>query len=149
MATNWTDVDPQSFLAQVKNHKRRRDAETLLGLMERVTGQRPRMFGPSIVGFGEYHYRYDSGHSGFGPAASFAPRSTAIVVYLPDGLAAHQADLADLGPHQEGTGCLYLKDLAQVNLNALERIIASSYQDLTAGTFGSRAADGSRAAEQR
>jgi hypothetical protein len=106
-----------------------------------VTGEEPVMYG-SIVGFGTYHYRYDSGREGDGPAASFAPRKTATVIYLPDGVAAHAEALSGLGSHDTGVGCLYLKDLEQVDLEVLEGIITRSWETLTADTFGNRAKDG-------
>ena len=140
MATTWTDADPLAHLEAVQPEPRRHDARILLALMERVTGAAPRMFGPSIVGFGEYSYTYASGHSGHAPAAGFAPRKSATVVYLPDGLAAHEEDLATLGPHRGGTGCLYLTNLERVDLPVLERIIARSFATVTAAEFGRRAA---------
>lgn len=141
-STTWTAVDPEDFLAAVQPERRRRDARTLLALMERVTGEQPRMFGASIVGFGEYSYTYDSGHSGHAPAAGFAPRKTASVLYFADGLDSYAADLAALGPHRTGVGCLYLTNLDRVDLDVLERMVARSYATVTAAGFGRRAADG-------
>ncbi|MFC7406542.1 DUF1801 domain-containing protein [Georgenia alba] len=142
--SRWEDTDPARFVAAVENPVRRRDAGTLLDLLGRVTGQEARMWAGSVVGFGEYHYRYASGHEGDAPAAGFAPRKAATVVYLSDGVGAHEADLERLGPHRRGVGCLYLKDLAQIDLTVLESIVRRSYESLTAGTFGTRAreADG-------
>jgi hypothetical protein len=141
MATTWTDEDPAAFLDAVTPAVRRRDAQTLRDLMGRVTGEAPRMFGPSMVGFGEYRYEYASGHSGHAPAASFAPRKAATTVYLPDGIGAHEDLLAKLGPHTTGVGCLYLKDLEAVDLAVLEEIVRRSWATVTAGTFGQRAAE--------
>jgi hypothetical protein len=129
------------FLDKVGSPTRRRDAETLLELMSRVTGEPARMWGPSIVGFGQYHYRYESGREGDGPAASFSPRRAATTIYLPDGAGAYADLLRRLGPHTAAVGCLYLKDLAQVDLGVLEEIIAESYQTLSSGTYGNRARD--------
>ncbi|MCK9793389.1 DUF1801 domain-containing protein [Isoptericola sp. 4D.3] len=137
--TTWTDADPHAVVAAVARPARRRDAETLLALMGRATGRPARMFGPSIVGFGEYRYAYASGRSGHAPAAGFSPRASASVVYLTDGVEAHAAALTRLGPHSTGVGCLYLKDLEQVDLRVLEEIVAASYATLTAGTYGLRA----------
>lgn len=141
MVTTWTDADPLAYLDTVQPERRRRDAQTLLALMTRVTGQEPRMFGPSIVGFGEYSYSYASGHSGHAPAAGFAPRKSASVLYLPDGLGAHEDDLAALGPHRGGAGCLYLANLDRVDLAVLERMVARSYATVTSAEFGRRAAE--------
>jgi Domain of unknown function (DU1801) len=129
------------FLGKVASPTRRRDAETLLELMSRVTGEPARMWGPSIVGFGHYHYRYDSGREGDGPAASFSPRKAATTIYLPDGAAAYADLLHRLGPHAAAVGCLYVKDLAQIDLGVLEQIVGESYRTLTAGTYPNRASD--------
>lgn len=139
MPTTWTDVDPGAYLDAVTPAVRRRDADTLRDLMERVTGEPPRMFGASVVGFGEYHYEYASGHSGDAPAMAFAPRKAATTIYLPDGVGAHEERLAALGPHTTGVGCLYLKDLERVDLGVLEQILRTSWATVTSGTFGQRA----------
>ncbi|QQR46773.1 DUF1801 domain-containing protein [Myxococcus xanthus] len=142
MTTTWTDADPSAFLANVTPAGRRRDAQVLLDLMREVTGLEPKMFGPSIVGFGEYAYQYASGHRGTAPAAGFSPRKAATVVYLADGLRAHASALAKLGPHTAGTGCLYIKDLTKVDLDVLTGIVRASLKTLTAGTYGKRAHEG-------
>jgi hypothetical protein len=123
--------------------KRQRDARTILALMQRVTGSEPVLWG-STVGFGSYHYRYESGREGDAAAVSFAPRKAALVIYLLDGVGAHEKRLATLGPHTTGVGCLYLKDLEDVDLRVLEDIVASSWRTLTAGTYTKRAREGGR-----
>jgi hypothetical protein len=133
--------DVRAFLDRVTPATRRRDAEVLLDLMGDITGEPPELHG-TMVGFGTYHYRYDSGREGDAAAASFAPRKAAMTVYLMDGVAAHSSDLDRLGPHTSGVGCLYLKDLESVDLGVLERIVRRSYATLTSGTFGSRAREG-------
>lgn len=135
--------DVQEHLAGVTPAKRRRDAQTLLALMQRATGTQPRMWG-SIVGFGQYHYRYQSGREGDAPAAGFAARKAATTVYVSDGVAAHADALERLGPHTTGVGCLYIKDLEAVDLPVLEAIITRSYTTLTAGTYTQRAREGGR-----
>lgn len=137
-------VDPvvRAFLDGVAHRVRRRDAETLLALMESVTGERGAMWGPSIVGFGSYHYKYASGREGDAPAAGFSPRKAASTVYLADGVGAHPELVERLGPHTSGVGCLYIKDLEQVDLGVLEQLVARSYAAVTAGTFGLRAREG-------
>lgn len=141
MATTWTDGDPLAYLDAVTPAVRRRDALALCELMERVTGEAPRMFGTSIIGFGEYRYEYDSGRSGHAPATGFAPRKAASTVYLADGVGAHEELLARLGPHTTGVGCLYMKDLDTVDLGVLEEIVRRSWATVTSGTFGRRAAE--------
>jgi hypothetical protein len=136
-----TATDVQEYLATVVPEVRRRDATVLVDLLRRVTGEEPRLWGPSIIGAGHYRYRYDSGREGDGPSASFAPRKAATSIYLPDGVGAHAERLARLGPHRSAVGCLYLTDLAKVDLAVLEKIIAASHRTVTAGTFGNRARD--------
>jgi hypothetical protein len=134
-------TEVRDFVAAVEHAVRRRDAETMLELMVRATGEAPVLRG-TIVEFGRYHYEYASGRSGDAAAAGFAPRTARTVVYLMDGLEAHAADLERLGPHEGSVGCLYLKDLEQVDLSVLEKIVADSYRTLTAGTYGLRAREG-------
>jgi hypothetical protein len=114
--------------------RRRHDAETLLELMGRVTGQEPRFSGMA-AGFGTYHYRYASGREGDAAAAAFAARTGALVIYLMDGVGAHAELLARLGPHRTGVGCVYLRNLQEIDLDVLERIVSRSYATLTAGTY--------------
>lgn len=133
------DGDVDAFLATVTHTVRRRDADTLLALMQRVTGEPPVMWGPSIVGFGSYHYRYASGREGDAAAAGFSPRKAASTVYLPDGIGAHEDLLARLGPHTASLVCLYLKDLSTNDPGVLEEIVRRSYAAVTAGTFTQRA----------
>lgn len=124
----------QEALNRIASPTRRRDAATLLAIMERVTGETPHLWG-SIVGFGSYHYKYASGREGDAPGAGFAARSAAMSVYLPDGIGAHSERLARLGGHSVGVGCLYLKNLDRVDLVVLEEIIAASYRAVTAGAY--------------
>lgn len=130
------DGDVRAFVDAVPHPVRRRDAETLLDLMGRVTGEPPVMWGPSIVGFGTYHYHYASGRQGDAAGAGFSPRKAASTVYLPDGVAAHADLLARLGPHTSSVSCLYIKDLEKVDLAVLEEIVRRSYTTVTSGTFG-------------
>ena len=111
--------------------------------MGHVTGTQATMWGGSIIQFGTYHYRYESGREGDAPAAGFAPRKAATTIYLPEGTAAYEELLGRLGEHTTGVGCLYIKNLDRVDLEVLERVIESSYRAVTAGTFGQRARDSS------
>jgi hypothetical protein len=129
-----TDADVPAFLAAVAHPVRRRDGERLLTLMTEVTGQTPHLWGPSIVGFGTYHYHYASGRQGDAPAAAFSPRARATTIYLMDGLEPHADALERLGRHSGGRGCLYLPDLAEVDLDVLTGIVRASYTTLTSGT---------------
>lgn len=136
------DETVRAHVDKVTPATRRRDAETLIGVMARLTGKPAVMWG-TIVGFGEYHYKYATGREGDGPAASFAARKGASTVYLPDGVGAHADLLERLGPHTTGVGCLYLKDLDAVDRDVLESIIARSYETMSAGTYTQRARESS------
>jgi hypothetical protein len=104
---------------------RRADAKALIKLMQSATGEKPKMWGPSIVGFGSYHYKYDSGREGDMPVVGFSPRKPAIVLYGLRG-AASEAALAKLGKHTSGKGCLYVKKLADVDQQALQDLVAKA-----------------------
>ncbi|MFC9561322.1 DUF1801 domain-containing protein [Agromyces sp. NPDC056965] len=136
MATEFTDASVHEFIDRVAHPVRRRDAETLLALFSRITGEQPRMWGPTIVGFGEYHYVYDSGREGDAPAAAFSPRKGATTVYLNPGLTEHPELLERLGPHTTGLTCLYLKDLADIDLDVLSELVLESYESVTEGPTG-------------
>jgi hypothetical protein len=134
----------QTYLDGVTPEKRRRDAEKLLELMSRVTGEPPQLWG-SIIGFGQYHYKYPTGREGDVAAAGFAPRKAATTIYLLDGIGCYGAQLERLGPHTTGVGCLYIKDLEKIDLSVLENIIAESYRTLTDDTYMLRAREGTPA----
>ena len=96
----------------------------------------------TIVGFGRYHYKYESGREGDMPAAGFSARKAATTVYVPEGVGAHTELLEQLGPHTTGVGCIYMKDLTAVDLDILETVVSRSYTAVTAGTFTKRAREG-------
>ncbi|MFW6187698.1 MAG: DUF1801 domain-containing protein [Actinomycetota bacterium] len=139
METTPQPVD--EHLAGVTPGKRRADAERLVPLFSRVTGQPAQMWG-TVVGFGQYHYRYASGHGSHAPAAGFAARRAATTVYLSDGVDAHREQLERLGPHSTGVGCVYLKDLDAIDLDVLADIVDTSYRALTRATWTRRARKG-------
>lgn len=117
------------FLDRVSDARRRADCDTLVALMSKATGEEPRMWGSSIVGFGEVYCPAAGGRFSHAPRLGFSPRKTALSVYLTDGVQHHGADLARLGPHDAGKGCLYLFDLADVDLKVLARILAASVKN--------------------
>ena len=123
-----TDVDPYEFIAEVPNATRRADAERLVEIMREITGEDPVMWGPSIIGFGTYHYVYESGREGDAPAAGFSPRKANLVVYLMNNFTEQHAEkLADLGPHKTSKACLYLTKLDKVDEDVLRFLIQDSY----------------------
>jgi Domain of unknown function (DU1801) len=129
--TTPTAADVEAFLARVPSDTRRDDARALCALLGDVTGEPPVLWGTSIVGFGSYHYRYDSGREGDWPLAGFSPRKAHLVVYLTGGFAdRHHRLLAKLGPHKAGKGCLYIKRLADVDLGVLRDLVERSLRVL-------------------
>ena len=126
--TRPTGVSVDKFIAAVENETRRRDAKTLLAMMKKVTGEKPKMWGPSIIGFGVYHYKYDSGREGDMCAVGFSPRKANMVLYVLGSLGADEPLLKKLGPHKHGKSCLYVGDLSKVDLGVLEKIAAKSYK---------------------
>jgi hypothetical protein len=136
-----TGGDVGEFVAHVTPAVRRRDAETLIALMQRVTDEEPVLWG-TIIGFGTYHYKYDTGREGDAGAAGFAPRASSTVLYLPDGTSAHTEALSRLGKHTSGVSCVYIKNLDDVDLGVLEEIVTTSYRRVTDGDYTKRARDG-------
>jgi hypothetical protein len=117
------------FLDRVSDPARRADCDTLVTLMTKATGEEPRMWGSSIVGFGEVYCPGSGGRVSHAPRLGFSPRKTALSLYLIDGIDRHEAELAALGAHDRGKGCLYLSTLAGVNLKVLGRILAASVKN--------------------
>lgn len=131
MKTVANDADVEAFVAGVADEARREDLRTVLGLMQQVTGEQPVMWGGSIVGFGSRHYRYATGREGDMPVVAAAARTTALTLYLWDGLDDY-ADLLDrLGPHSTGKGCLYLKRVSDVDQEVLTVLLGRCWQDGT------------------
>lgn len=124
--TQESDADVAAFLGHVEPAERRIDAERLAALMARLSGDPPRLWGPSIIGFGRYRYRYDSGREGDAPRIAFAPRKNDLTLYLAGFAEEDDTPFARLGKHKRGKGCLHLRNLATVDLTVLERLIVRS-----------------------
>lgn len=124
--TQPTVADVTAFIAAVPDPVRRADAETLVQMMTRLSDEPAKMWGPSIIGFGEYHYRYDSGRTGSMARIGFSPRKAEQVLYLVDGYENQAENLARLGKHRTGKSCLYVKRLADIDMAVLEAMIAAS-----------------------
>lgn len=122
-----TDADVGAFLASVADDARRADARALCTLMAEETGERPRMWGSGIVGFGRYAMRYADGRTADWLAVGFAPRKANLVLYLADGFDAHAEALARLGPHKTGRACLYLTRLDRVDEAVLRGLVRDAY----------------------
>ncbi len=128
--TEVTEVAIAEFLAQVEPERRRADAQRLDEIFREVSGFEPRMWGPSIVGYGRYHYKYESGREGDFLATGFAPRKANLVIYIMPGYTDFSAILARLGKHKIGKSCLYINKLDDIDLAVLKELIAAGIEDL-------------------
>ncbi len=124
--TKPTQLSVAEFIAGVADPVRRADAKALIKLMQSATGEKPKMWGPSIVGFGSYHYKYESGREGDMPLISFSPRKTAMALYNMGGFSGSEALRAKLGSAEKG--CLYIKKMAEVDQKELETLIVKSVE---------------------
>lgn len=118
-----TTANVDDFIAAVPNEARRTDAKTVCDLMKEVTGHEPTMWGPSIVGFGRYHYEYASGHSGDTCVVGFSPRKSSMSLYLTNDVTDIADLLAKLGTHTTGKSCVYVKSLDGIDLAVLRKIV--------------------------
>ena len=131
--TKPTEVTPESFIEAVDHPGKREDGKVLDALFRKVTGEAPKMWGPTIVGYGQYHYRYDSGHEGDICRVGFSPRKAKHSLYLMCGSPKEEAQfaplLALLGKYSRGKGCLYVNKLADIDLAVLEEMVALSWKN--------------------
>lgn len=125
-----TDVEVAEYLSRIEPERRRADAQRLDQIFREVSGFAPRMWGPSIVGYGRYHYTYASGREGDAPATGFAPRKANLVIYIMPGYTDFSAILARLGKHKIGKSCLYINKLDDIDLSVLKELIAAGIEDL-------------------
>ena len=121
--TKPTGATVSGFIAAIKDETKRADANALVKLMQAASGEKPAMWGPSIIGFGSCHYKYESGREGDMPIVCFSPRKSELVLYSLLGNEDSEALLAKLGKHKTGKGCLYVKKLADVDQKILEKMI--------------------------
>lgn len=130
--TKPTKASVAAYVNAIDDAERRKDCKTLVAMMKRVTGCAPKMWGPTMVGFDSYHYRYDSGREGDSLLVGFSSRGPAIAIYLTAGYEAPatKALLAKLGPHKTGASCLYVKRLADVQLPVLEQLVERSAAEM-------------------
>ncbi|MBP6164772.1 MAG: DUF1801 domain-containing protein [Trichococcus sp.] len=138
--TKPTEVSVEKFIEEIQQPQKKEDAYALLALFAEVTGEEAKMWGPSIIGFGKYHYRYASGHEGDAPLAAFSPRKTALTFYfmLPDGK--REELLAKLGKHKTGKGCVYVNKLSDIDTAVLKEMIREDIAHATQ-LYGGEAAD--------
>jgi hypothetical protein len=127
--TKPTRAGVSVFLDKIKDKALRQDCYAILGMMQEVSECEPTMWGSAIVGFGTYHYVYDSGREGDSILIGFSPRKQNITLYLMGGLANIETELTKLGKHKTGKGCLYIKTLAEVNTAVLKKIFSKSFKE--------------------
>ncbi len=122
--TTQTEVSVDKFLDKVEPERKRDDCRAIARIMEEVTGEPAKMWGPTIIGFGSYHYEYESGHSGDMCRVGFAPRSGNIVLYI---FVDDRAEVKKLGKVKEGKACVYIKKLEDIDLTVFKKLIKKSY----------------------
>lgn len=126
LKTKVNSASVTDFLDKVTDAERRKDCDTVSAMMQKVTGEAPKMWGASLVGFGAYKYTYASGHSGEWLIIGFSPRKSDLTLYIMPGFTDHQELMDKLGKHKTGKSCLYIKKLADVDLKVLEKLMKAS-----------------------
>ena len=128
LKTKPNDASVEDFLNKVTDEKRRRDCFVILDLMKEVTGQEPRMWGDSIVGFGSYHYKYKSGHEADWLLTGFSPRKRDLTIYIMSGFDRYEKLLEKLGKYRTGKSCLYIKKIEDIDQSILKELVRESVE---------------------
>ncbi|MBT3321033.1 MAG: DUF1801 domain-containing protein [Anaerolineae bacterium] len=128
--TRPTDQSVANFLGSVENKTRRENGFALLEMMQEITGEDAVLWGSSIIGFGNYHYKYESGREGDMPLVGFSPRKQSMTLYIMPGFEHYEDLLEELGKHKIGKSCLYVNKLADVDEDVLRRLIKHSYEHM-------------------
>lgn len=123
LKTKQTDQSVQKFINEISDPVKRKDSKTVAAMMSEISGYKPKMWGPSIVGFGSYHYKYASGQEGDWPLIAFSPRKQNLTLYVLSGSDEENELLKKLGKHTTGKSCLYIKQLSDVDLPTLKTLI--------------------------
>jgi hypothetical protein len=126
LKTKKTRASVTKFLASIEDEKRRKDSRVVLKMMKEITGETPKMWGPAMIGFGSYHYKYASGREGDWFLTGFSPRKEALTLYIMSGFSQDDALLKKLGKFKTGKACLYIEKLEDVHLPTLEKLIRRS-----------------------
>ncbi len=131
LKTKPTEITVESFLNEkVADENVRKDCYTIINIMEKITSQKAKMWGTAIIGFGSYHYKYDSGHEGEMCATGFSPRKANLTLYVLGGAPGQEELLQKIGKHKASGGCLHIKKLSDVNLEVLENLIRQNLEYL-------------------
>lgn len=126
LKTKKNNASVKEFLDSIEDEQKRKDCQEISKMMRKASGKMPKMWGDSIVGFGEYHYKYASGREGDMCRIGFSPRKQNIVVYIVDGFEKYEKLMAKLGKHKTGKSCLYIKRLEEIDKTVLEKLIVES-----------------------
>ncbi len=126
LKTKITDKSVEKFLDAIESEQKRDDAYAILSMMQKATKEEPKMWGPSIIGFGTYHYKYDSGHEGDMPLIGFSPRKAALTLYILMGFEGYDELMAKLGKYKTSKACLYINKLKDVDITVLNKLITLS-----------------------
>lgn len=129
--TKATAVNVTEFIQNIDNEVKRNDSFQLVEIYKSITGFEAKMWGPTIIGFGSYHYKYASGHQGDMPIAAFSPRKDAIVFYISDEIENREQLLEKLGKHKTGKVCVYVKKLADIDLTVLKKLVMATIEDIS------------------
>ena len=132
LKTKPTEASVKEFLNQIPDKERRDDCFAIAKMMEEATGAKPKMWGPSIVGFGSFHYKYDSGREGDWLLTGFSPRKKDLTVYMMMGFAKHTEMMEKLGKYSHAQSCLYIKRLSDIHIPTLKKLIKTSVKELKA-----------------
>lgn len=130
LKTKPNQASVKAFLASIQDNQKRKDALAVLKMMQDATGERPKMWGPSIVGFGKYHYKYESGREGDWFLTGFSPRKQALTLYIMSGFQRYDELMRKLGKHSTGSSCLYVKKLSDLDPKVLKELIRESVNQL-------------------
>ena len=133
LKTKPTQASVKEFLNQITDKERRDDCFAVAKIMEEITGEKPKMWGPSIVGFGSYHYKYASGHEGDWPLSAFSPRKKDLTLYIMMGFDKTPELMKQLGKHSTGKSCLYIKRLSDIHIPTLKKLIKWSVKRIKSG----------------
>lgn len=126
--TAYTEASVQDFIKTVDDPQKQIDSATLIQLMEATTGEPAKMYGPTIIGFGNYHYIYASEHEGYAPLIGFSPRKSAISLYVFTGADEHRHLVDQLGKFKIGKACIYIKKLSDINIEILHQLMSETIQ---------------------
>ena len=126
LKTRKNAANVNEFVANIADSNQQKDAKTLIALMRRATGEKPVMWGATMIGFGSYHYTYASGREGDWFVVGFSPRKRTTTLYIMDGFDEYQSLLSKLGKHSTGKSCLYIKNLDDIDMKVLEQLLKKS-----------------------